>query len=138
MPDNRSSHAARSRRAGMTLVELIVALALLGGALLALAMFTVRFAHASSLSQVQSTAIALADDRLERVKSYGSYAGIDSVFPGTETSIPGAPHFQRQTIVQHVGGTPSDSIDDYRAVTVIVTNPELTTPVRKTTFIAAF
>lgn len=127
----------QSKRPGMSLVELMVALAILGGALMALAMFSARFAHAASLARLQSTAVALTVDRIETVKASPTYAGMDS-YATTETSISGYPGFQRQTRVVHTGGVPTDSIDDYRVVTVTVTHPQLAVPEKKTTFVAAY
>ena len=49
----------------------------------------------------------------------------------------GYPGFVRQTLVQHVGGAPTDSVD-YRVVTVEVRSARLPSPMRKTTLIAAF
>ena len=60
-------------------------------------------------------------------------------FAGTETNIPGPGNagFTRQTIVRHVGGGTTDSVD-YRIITVVVANPAMANSVRKTTVIAAF
>ena len=134
----RSRHHPRRRR-GFTLVEVVVALALLTGALLALSMFIARMAHSTTNARLLSTATELAADRLEMVKSAMTYAAIDSMYAATEASIPGADYtgFTRQTVIQHVGGAPTDSVD-YRIVTVTVSHAALPVPVRKTTAIAAF
>ena len=127
----------RARR-GMSLVELIVALAIIGGALISLASFSIRFARAASTSRAQATAVELAVDRIEAIKSYNDYDALDSVFTATETNIAGYPGFTRQTVLAHVGGVAPDTLEDYRAVTVIVTSTQLSVPERKTTFIAAY
>jgi Tfp pilus assembly protein PilV len=126
-------------RAGFTLVETVVPLMILGAALLAMAMFVARMANTTTYSRLLGTANELAADRLETVKSAPSYSSIDSLYAGTEPTIAGATYkgFSRQTLVRHVGGQPTDSVD-YRIVTVIVTNPALPSPVRKTTAIAAY
>lgn len=128
----------RRARNGFTLVEVVVALLILGMALLGLALFVSRMAHAGTSSHLLGTASELAADRIETIKSATTYAGLGS-FAGTETTIPGIGNsgFTRQTIIRHVGGGTSDSVD-YRIVTVIVTNPAMTDSVRKTTIIAAF
>ncbi len=123
---------------GFTLVETIVALLILGGALLGLALFVSRMAHAGTDSNLVGTANELAVDRIETIKSHLTYATIDA-YAGTESSIPGQGNagFVRQTIIRHVGGGTADSVD-YRVVTVVVTNPAMTDTIRKTTVIAAF
>lgn len=128
----------RTRR-GFTLVEVVVSLMILGGVFLGLAMFVSNMAHASTYSRLEDTAEDLVADRLETVKSATDYASIDSLYTATEGAIPGPDYagFSRQTIIEHVGGQPADSVD-YKLVTVIVTNPALPQPVRKTTAIASF
>jgi prepilin-type N-terminal cleavage/methylation domain-containing protein len=127
-------------RRGFTLVEVVVALAILTGALLGLSLFIARMAQATSSARLLGTATELASDRLELVKSATTYSTIDSLYTATETSIPGSPDyfgFTRKTLIQHVGGLATDSVD-YKIITVIVTHVSLTLPVRKTTSLAAF
>jgi hypothetical protein len=73
------------------------------------------------------------------VKAATQYSTIDSLYARTEGrgTITGYPKFTRQTLVQRVGGGPTDLVD-YRIVTVIVMAPPLRTPVRKTTIISDF
>jgi prepilin-type N-terminal cleavage/methylation domain-containing protein len=133
-----SRRSTRARR-GFTLVEVVVALAILTGALLALSLFIARMAHSTTNARLLSTATELAADRLELVKSATNYSTIDSLYSATEATIPGPDYigFTRKTVIQHVGGLPADSVD-YRIITVIVTHAALTLPVRKTTSLAAF
>ncbi len=127
------------RRRGFTLVEVVVSLVILAGVFLGLALFTSNMAHAASEARLLDTAEDLAANRLELVESATNYAAIDSMYTATEGTIPGPQNvgFSRQTIIEHVGGQPADSVD-YKLVTVIVSNPALPHPVRKTTAIAAF
>ena len=64
-----------------------------------------------------------------------TYASIDSM-AATETVLADSTTYQRQTIVQHVGGPAATQ--DYRVVTVAVTPPGGIAATRKTTVIAAF
>lgn len=133
--------APRSRRSrsGFTLIEVLVSLVILAGVFLGLALFTSNMAHAATESRLMDTAEDLVANRMEMVESATNYASIDSMYTATEGTIPGSEYrgFSRQTIIEHVGGQPADSVD-YKLVTVIVTNPALQHPVRKTTAIAAF
>lgn len=124
----------------MSLVEVIVALAILGGVLLALGLFSARLSQATSTARLRVTAAQLAAERLEIVKSAPRYTAIESLYVATEASVPSPDKvgkFSRRTWVQRVGGKLTDTID-YKIVTVQVSEPNLRSPVRKTTVIAPF
>ncbi len=125
-------------RTGFTLVETVVALIILGFALLGLALFVSRMASAGTSSHLLGTANELAADRIEMIKTATIYSQIDG-FAGTELTIAGTGNagYTRQTFIRHVGGGTTDSVD-YKIVTVVVANPAMTDSVRKTTIIAAF
>ncbi len=126
-------------RAGFTLVEVVVAMLILGSALLGMALFVSGMAHSATDSRLIGTANELAADRIETIKTSTSYATLGADFQGTETSIPGGDYagFTRRTIIKHVGGSPTDSVD-YTVVTVLVSDPAISDTVRKTTVIASF
>ena len=130
-------HAVRRARRGMTLLEVLVALSILGGALIALAMFSVRLAQSTSSSRVRIEAAQLAADRLETVKGSPRYSAIETLYVATEIPVSGHPGFSRQTWVTRVGGGVKDTID-YKIVTVQVQNAQLAGNVRKTTVIAPY
>jgi prepilin-type N-terminal cleavage/methylation domain-containing protein len=124
-------------RSGFTLVEVIVALAILSGVMLGLGMFSVRLSQATSAARLRVTAAQLAADRLEAAKGAPRYTAIESLYVATEASIAGYPGYARRTWVTRVGGTASDTID-YKIVTVQVTNSQMPGNVRKTTVIAPY
>ncbi len=128
--------AIASRRPAFTLVEVIVAMALLVTVLTAMGVFSIRYAQAVTESHIRSTASDLATARLEDVKGASQYSAIDG-FAGTEASVPGEPKYTRITMVRRVGGRPAD-FDDYKVVTVEVSGPGLTTRVSETTIISSF
>ena len=125
-----------TQRRGMSLVEIVVALTILTGAMLGLGQFSVRFTQTMTQTRQSSTALDLAADRLEDVKVAPTYAGIDG-YAGTETAPNGMKGFKRTTIVNRIGGLPN-SVVDYRIVTVEVRGPAVIVPVRKTTIIASY
>src|SRR5262245_29129670 len=96
-------------RAGMTLVEVIVAMVLLAGVLLSLGRFSAMLAHPSGTPRVTAIAAQLVSDRLETVKGAPRYTAIESLYVKTESNVPGFTDFKRQTSVKRIGGTPSDS-----------------------------
>ena len=129
--------ARARRRAGMTMLEVVIAMSILGGALLSMAAFTGRLAHTTGTSRLQGTANQLVSDRIETVKGAPRYTAIESLYVKTESSLSGYPRFTRRTMVVHIGGAVKDSVD-YKTITVEVTHPLLTNPVRKTTVISYF
>jgi prepilin-type N-terminal cleavage/methylation domain-containing protein len=134
-----AAHPVARGRDGMTLIEVIIATVILGGALMSLAGFVAKFAHTVSDADIRGIAAELAADRIETVKAATQYSSIDSLYATTEGrgTITGYPKFTRQTLVQRVGGGSTDLVD-YRIVTVIVMSPPLRAPVRKTTIISDF
>jgi Tfp pilus assembly protein PilV len=120
----------------MTLVEVMIAMTILSGALLALATFTGRMTRATADANLRTTAEQLATERLEAARWSGTYTALDT-FARTETSIAGFTGYRRQTWVARTGGATGDSLD-FKTVTISVTNPVMATPVRKTTIIAVF
>ena len=134
-----SSSRTRPRR-GLTLVEVIVSLAILGGVLLALGMFSARLSQATSSARIRVTAGQLVAERLEQVKSAPRYTAIESLYVATEANITGPDsvgRFTRRTWVTRIGGQVSDTID-YKIVTVQVSEANQPGTVRKTTVIAPF
>jgi prepilin-type N-terminal cleavage/methylation domain-containing protein len=127
----------RSNRSGMTLIEVIVSIVLLSGALLSMGAFIARYANVSGTMQRRIEANELVADRLEEVKGALSYTTIEANFAKTEASITGHPGLTRQTLVTHTGGA-APSLYDYKTVTVIVNGPGLKTPSKKTTIISIF
>jgi prepilin-type N-terminal cleavage/methylation domain-containing protein len=130
---------AAGRRAGFTLLEVLVALSILGGALLGMASFMARFTRTASTSRVEMTANDLAIDRIEgTVRAQPTYVALDSL-QRTEPTIAGAQFagFARSTKVRRVIGKSPDSVD-YKIITVVVTHPRMMRSVKKTVFVGAF
>jgi len=125
--------ARMGRRSGMTLIEVMIALVILTGALLGMGKFITSFSHATSDGALSSVASDLVLDRLETIKGTTSYVGLDA-YAVTENSITGFAGYKRVTQVLRT----FDATQDYKAITVTVSNPGLSTPVKKSTIIAAF
>ena len=121
----------------MTLVEVIVAMGLLGGVLFGMSAFSLKLAQSSTIARYKATAAQLISDRLEQVKGAPRYSVIDSAYVTTENNASGFTGFTRQTWVSRVGGSAQDTID-YKLVTVEVRHAKLKTPLRKTTAIPPF
>jgi prepilin-type N-terminal cleavage/methylation domain-containing protein len=125
--------AHMNRRSGMTLIEVMIALVILTGALLGMGKFITSFSHATSDGALSSVASDLVLDRLETIKGSTSYATLDA-YAVTELAITGFAGYKRVTQVART----LDGTQDYKAITVTVSNPSLSLPVKKSTIIAAF
>jgi len=125
--------AHTKRRSGMTLIEVMIALVILTGALLGMGKFITSFSHATSDGALSSVASDLVLDRLETIKGSTSYATLDG-YAVTELAITGFVGYKRVTQVTRT----IDGTQDYKAITVTVSNPSLSLPVKKSTIIAAF
>jgi prepilin-type N-terminal cleavage/methylation domain-containing protein len=125
--------ARRLSRFGMTLVESMVAVTILGTVTLGLGAFMAKFTRTATDVRIAAKASQLAAQRLEAIKSAGQYDSL-SRFAGTETDIPGYKGLTRTTIVTLIGGDSTSAVD-YQIVTVEVTGGTLQTPIRKTTAI---
>ncbi|MEK7401262.1 MAG: hypothetical protein AABZ80_02750 [Gemmatimonadota bacterium] len=121
----------------MTLIEVLVALILLAGVLLSLGRFSAGLARTTGTARLLATATQLVSDRIGTVKGAPRYSAIESLYVATEVSVSGFQDFKRTTMVTRIGGQPTDSID-YKIITVEVSNPSLSKPVRKSTVIAPF
>jgi prepilin-type N-terminal cleavage/methylation domain-containing protein len=132
--------AARRMRRGMTLVEVIIAIVILSGAMLGLADFVRRFQHNTSDTSMQALASNLATVRLEEIKGFRVYTNIAATYNGvveTFATDPVYKGFTRTTAAVACAGCPT-LINDYVTITVTVTGNNLTAPMKKTTIIARF
>ncbi len=146
VPMTNSVSALRRRaplRRGMTLIEVILAIVILSGAMLGLANFGRKFQHLTSVSSNQTLASDLATQRLEDVKGFRTYSTLVSTYNATTEVVPVLDSayigFQRSTTVTRCSGCPT-ATNDYVTVTVSVKLLADTSfvPIKKTTIIAKF
>ncbi len=130
----RTTHL--SARGGFTMVEVIVAAAILGAALLAMAGFTVRYQQVDSNARIVNRAQQAANERLETVRTAQPYLSLDTMAT-TESTVPGYPGYIRVTSVTRVGGAAADTVD-YKVITVRVQTPGAVRYATKTSIVGAF
>lgn len=129
----RASLPSRRARRGLSLLEVVVSLTILGTSLLGMAEYGRRFATTNQRSGLQNTALDLATDRIERIKAERNYTTMDTL-AGTHNVTVNGVTFVRQTIIARTVTTRLD----YKTVTVSVQRGTMTLPIRKTTAIARF
>ena len=136
MSPRRPRRPRPAARAGMTLVEVIIAIVILSSVLLGMSVFVANFARKNNENRIRAKAGELASQRLEEIKGVASYDSIETKFAKTESGIAGYAGFTRQTVVKRIGGASQTS--DYKVITVVVTAPRLGTPLKKTTMVSSF
>jgi prepilin-type N-terminal cleavage/methylation domain-containing protein len=139
-----SMHLPRTRvrlvRRGMTLIEVIIAIVILSGAMLGLANFGRLFQHNVSTTSGQTLASDLATQRIETIKAWRAYSTLIATYDATTETFVGNPvynGFTRKTKVVRCSGCPTVT-NDYITVTVTITGNNIPAPLAKTTIIAAF
>jgi prepilin-type N-terminal cleavage/methylation domain-containing protein len=137
-PPGFTQRTRRVRR-GMTLIEVMIAIVIMSGAMLGLANFTRQFEHITATSADMSLASDLAGQRIEQIKTFATYTSIVATYNNvTETfTDPVYLGFTRKTVAARCTGCPTSSAD-YVTVTVTTSGRTLVAPISKTTIIAAF
>lgn len=123
----------RLARRGISILEVVIALSILGTSLIGMAEYGRRYARSNANSTTLNNSLDLASARVERVKAERNYTSMDTL-AATETSIPGYANYTRVTKITRT----NNSQYDYKTVTVTVTHPAMTGSVKKTTAVARF
>jgi len=126
---------------GFTLVEVILAVTVLGIVVLVIPAAQVKFTHAVATNRIRNEANAIADAWIARCRAEPNYAALDSntagKCKGTVTNL-GTYSFTRTTTV--VGDATlsgvADSLNDYKRITVVVTGTGLSPSVSRTITVA--
>lgn len=136
---SRARRAAALRR-GMTLIEVMIAIVILSGAMIGLARFGGDFEHTTATASDMSLASDLASLQIEQVKAFRVYTSIVATYNGVTQTYVGDPlynGFTKKTVAARCAGCPTAN-NDYTTVTVTVTGRSLVSPIAKTTIIAVF
>ena len=126
------------RRSGFTLVEVLIAVTILGGVILGMTEFTQRFTRATADASVLARASDAATAQLETVKAWRTYGTLVGTYHNNSLTYPATSPYRgltRRTLAVRTGPT---ATTDHVTVTVIVSGPGLETPVRRSTIIASF
>jgi prepilin-type N-terminal cleavage/methylation domain-containing protein len=126
----RTTEAGRGGRPGMTLIEIMVALVILSGSLIAMGNFMGKFTHAQRLASLRADAIDIASNLIDSVGHDSSYAKVPTDFARTVTTTRDNATFTRVTTIKQIGGGVASAVN-YYIVTTAVTWPGSPTPVKK-------
>lgn len=140
--NTRGKHTRRTSlaRRGMTLIEVMIAIVILSGAMLGLAKFGGKFEHTTATAADMSLASDLASARIEQIKAYRVYLSLVATYNNITETFVGDPvynGFSRTTRVTRCAGCPT-ATNDYITVTATVSGRSLAAPIAKTTIIALF
>jgi prepilin-type N-terminal cleavage/methylation domain-containing protein len=127
---------ARRPRRGMTLIEVVMAMAILVGVILVLGGFSFKFSRATGQAHLVITANEIAASRMDMVRQQQTYDAVALLAQTDSVVYKDFTTFNMRTDVSRVGN--ATSTQDYRYVTVTVTHPSMTKVISKTTAIAAF
>jgi prepilin-type N-terminal cleavage/methylation domain-containing protein len=120
-------------REGFTLVEVMIAVIILGGIVLAMGASASKYLSVATRNRQRVQASAAAEAQIALVRVSPVYDSITVRFDSTKSNSP-APGYTRVTSVVRTGaGTTSD----LTKVTVTITGPLLATPVKRSITIAA-
>ena len=119
--------------AGFTLVEVLIALAMLGVVLLAAAASTTKYLGVITRNRMRIQAAALADAQIAKVRVSPAYDSLTVRFDSTRSGVP-FPGYTRSTRVIRTG---AGTTTDVTKIRVTVSGPQLSTPVVRYATIAA-
>lgn len=125
------------RRAGFTLVEVVIALVILAAGVLAISSSAARMSRAALSAERNAAALQAVQDRITRVLVHPEYADLDSLFDGVEEGV-GEMGFTRTTEVERRKvDLDNGEVVDFTEVTVAVDGPHLAEPVVRSTIVGA-
>ena len=120
----RRKRPVRRARHGVALIEAMIALTILAGAVLSAGKYFTQLARGVSDERTRAQALHLVGERFEQVRTAPSYGKIDSLYVGLETDMAGYTGYTRRTEVLRIGGAPTDTVD-YKIITVTVLTPAI-------------
>ena len=123
----------RSSTEGFTLVEVMIALAMLSVVLLAAAASTTKYLGVITRNRIRIQAAALADAQIAKVRVSPAYDSLTVRFDSTRSNVP-FPGYTRSTRVIRTG---AGTTNDLTRIRVTVSGPELSSPVIRYATIAA-
>lgn len=120
---------------GFTLVEVVMAMAIMSTVMIGMASMTASLLHVISVGDRKASALQLIDSRIDQVQMDPNYGGLDSTYAGTESDFVEFPGLTRTTVIVHVGG--GGSPVDHKKITVTVQGTGLPQPLSRSVTVGA-
>ncbi len=120
---------------GFTILEVVLALVILTVVIMGITSATGNFMRVVSISDRETAAIQLAEDRIEQIQMDPNYGGLDTVYVGTESNLPTLTGYTRLTDISRVGGL--GQATDHKLIQVTINGPGLSNPVSRSVTVAA-
>ena len=124
---------ARANRDGFTLVEVMIAIFILGSIVLTMAASASRYLSVATKQRQRVQASAAAEAQIALVRVSPVYDSLTVRFDSTNSNTPASGYTRVTSVVRSGAGTTSD----LTKVTVTITGPLLATPVKRSITIAA-
>lgn len=128
---------APDARGGFTLVEVLLALVLLGFTVMGFQAATGEIIHYAAQSDREAVAVQLVEDRLDLIRLDPTYPGLAARYEHPGETFPDFPGLTRQTEIIRIYHEGSTGVLDFTTITVTVSGASLREPVARTTVIAA-
>jgi type II secretion system protein I len=119
--------------AGFTLVEVLIALAMLSVVLLAAAASTTKYLGVITRNRIRIQAAAVADAQIAKVRVSPAYDSLTVRFDSSRSNVPFAGYTRSTRVVRTGAGT----TNDVTKIRVTVSGPELSSPVVRYATLAA-
>jgi prepilin-type N-terminal cleavage/methylation domain-containing protein len=119
---SHATNGGRQMRSGMTLIEVMVALVILSGSLIAMGNFMGKFAHTQRRAGMHADAVDLASDVMDSVQHDSTYAAIPGDFQKSVTIARDGATFTRSTAVKQIGGAVTSNVNYYIVTTTVINN----------------
>lgn len=126
------------RRAGFTLLELIVAMVILSVAILGLGSTTASLVRSVAEEEIRFAAVQVVEDRISEIRMDPRYGGLEALYQEEESDLAGMDGFTRRTEVERFEApTSGGRVFDYTVVVVTVDGPGLENPISRRFAVAA-
>ena len=129
--------ARRPARRGFTLVEVLLALVLLGFMVMGFQAATGEIIHYAAQSDREAVAVQLVEDRLDLIRLDPYYEGLESRYEAGPVELADYPGLTRETEIVRVLQQEPTGVLDYTTITVTVAGGSLRKPVTRTVVVGA-
>lgn len=131
-------NGTRTSEGGFTLVELIISLLLLTVVILGSAYTSASLSRNAAESELEAMALQAVESRLSTIQMDSRYSDLESLYEGSETSLPGLDGITRTTVIERVQTAVSGGRNhDYTRITVRASGPFLGSPIAQQVIVAA-